>query len=93
MRKIIISFLFGLLLLGCNPKVEPPVSTPISTERIVTDGLGQKYRLIQPSKQLENGVVVIELWEKIGVTNRWYTPTLEWQMHPDSIPTFNSISK
>lgn len=37
---------------------------------------GQKYKLIRKSTTNSDGSVNVELWQKNGVTNYYYTPSL-----------------
>ena len=37
---------------------------------------GVKYKLVSPAKTNDNGIIDNELWQKEGVTNRYYTPSL-----------------
>lgn len=37
---------------------------------------GVKYKLISPAKTNDNGIIDNELWQKEGVTNVYYTPSL-----------------
>lgn len=75
-----------LILTGC-------ATTPQQPER-VTDEKGYVYELVQPA--ITNAAYTdIELWERINPadSNRWYTPSLDWQLHPGSVPSFKSVLK
>ena len=93
MKKLILSLVVGVLLVGCSAKEKAPISvvpavqqssnvpTFVSGLYIVTDLRGQKYKLIQPSYK-SNGQTYVSLWQKIEPlnTNNWYTPTLSSEM-------------
>jgi len=80
---------FALLsfLTGCRP---PQPSIP----ETVTDINGYVYRLISPEKSLGNGMVQVELWERIEPleTNHYYTPTLGSKINGGT-PIFISLSR
>ena len=66
----IICLLF--ILTGCeNSKIE-------NKKTIVVDN--QTYILVRPAYINDNGINDAELWEKVGVTNRYYTPSLDGKM-------------
>lgn len=75
-----------LILTGC-------ATAPPQPER-VTDGQGYLYELVQPA--ITNADFTdIELWERIQPqdTNRFYTPSLDWQLHPTNPPSFKSVMR
>lgn len=47
---------------------------------------GDTYTLVEPARGNQ-----VALWEKRGNTNYWYTPSLQWMVHPESPPSFNTI--
>lgn len=59
--------------------------TPAPTTVVVD---GNVYKKISPA----NGNQV-ELWEKKGDTNRYYTPSLEWMVHTNLTPSFNALPR
>ena len=92
MKKLIISLVVGVLLIGCSAKEKTPilpvqieqksnVSTFVSGLYIVTDVHGYKYKQFSPSYK-SNGLTYFSLWERIDppVTNRWYTPSLSTEL-------------
>lgn len=83
-----------LTLCSCTPKVDVP-DFQVPGVVIVTDTLGQKYRLVEREKSLGNNLTQAELWEKIEPldTNRWYTPSLGSKMDTNNPPIFNSLSR
>ena len=56
--------LFTFLAIGCAKTVEP----------VVIDG--HQYILIKPGKHNSDGTSDVPLYQRIGDTNRWYTPSL-----------------
>lgn len=76
--------LFLLLLTGC-------ATGPPQLER-ATNELGQVFELVQPA--IKDGAFTdIELWERVQPpdTNRWWTPSLDWTLHPGNAPSFKSV--
>lgn len=75
-----------LLLTGC-------ATAPTQPER-VTDEKGYVYELVQPAMRTAE-FEDIALWERIQPqdTNRWWTPSLDWQLHPQNVPSFKSVMK
>ena len=67
----------------------------IETPVIVSDVLGNEYRLVSKETKLADGSTVVELWERIKPldTNRWYMRTLSSIKDSNQIPTFVSIRK
>jgi hypothetical protein len=65
--------LIGVILFigACSPE-----SSTSSTEKKTIIVNGAKYTLIRKSSNHDEVVSNVELWEKEGVTNRYYTPSL-----------------
>lgn len=75
-----------IFLFGC-------ATAPPQPER-ATNELGQVFELVQPA--ITNAAYTdIELWERISPadSNRWYTPSLDWQLHQGNVPSFKSVMK
>lgn len=75
-----------LLFTGC-------ATAPTQPER-ATNEIGQVFELVQPA--ITNAAYTdIELWERINPsdTNRWYTPSLDWTLHPTNPPSFKSVMR
>ncbi len=72
----------GFLLAGCNKPTEG-----VKNATTVQVG-GATYTKIS---EAHDGY--LELWEKTGEPNFYYTPTLESTIHPERPPLFNSIPK
>jgi hypothetical protein len=94
MRNLWILLIAGTLV-GCSRPSVPPQQSPITTEIIVVDALGQKYRLVSEERRINDHLTQSELWEKIEPldTNRWYAPTLGSKLDSNKPPIFNSLSR
>lgn len=68
----IISLFLVILNLLCSGCADKKV---INGKCITVDGY--KYKLIRVGKPLENYISDAELWERVGVTNRYYTPSAD----------------
>lgn len=76
----------ALFLTGC-------LTTPPQPER-ATNEIGQVFELVQPA--ITNAAFTdIELWERVSPpeTSHWFTPSLDWTLHPTNPPSFKAILK
>ena len=64
MKITTLFLLIAILITGCSNKKTINVN-------------GQTYTLIRAGKTNVNGINDLELWERKGVTNRYYTPSLD----------------
>lgn len=64
MKITTLFLLIAFLIAGCSYKKTINVN-------------GQTYTLIRAGKTNVNGINDLELWERKGVTNRYYTPSLD----------------
>lgn len=62
MKKLLLCI--SIFFIGCSVNKSITVS-------------GQKYILIKPGKINPNGINDVPLYEKVGVTSRYYTPSLD----------------
>jgi hypothetical protein len=70
MKAKILLLITMAFLFGCNNK------------KIISID-GHTYTLIRAGQTNANGINDIELWERKGVTNRYYTPSIDGKfMHP-----------
>lgn len=69
MKRLLIFTCVLFVLVGCeNSKIE-------NKKTIAVDG--HSYVFIRAAHTNDNGLVDAELWERVGVTNRYYTPSLD----------------
>lgn len=61
--------IIGFVVAGCASK------SSVNEKFITVDGY--KYKLIRVSKPLESFISDAELWERVGVTDRYYTPSAD----------------
>ena len=59
----------------------------------IVDLTGKKYRKVTDEIVKPNGVTVVDVWERVGDKQSWYTPTLSSKMDKNSTPMFNSLSR
>lgn len=92
MKSVILTV---LMLTGCaTHSPVPPVATepPMTNEITGRGGMiavqvnGKFYRFVQAANGKTN-----ELWSKDGEAEHWYFPTIDWTLHPDHEPSFNSL--
>lgn len=65
-------FLILFVIVGCSQ----PNKSPTTSKRSVVVN-GSKYIFVKGATTNKNGVVDVELWEKEGITNKYYTPSLD----------------
>ncbi len=100
-------FICGCKKNTSKTQIETPLTTTqsVSEEKIapnvvdakigecVVDITGKKYRKITDEVTKPNGIIVADVWERIGDDKSWYTPTLSSKMDKNSTPVFNSLSR
>lgn len=61
---------------------------------MVVDVSGYQYRFIEKSKMISSDEKV-DIWERVKPvdTNKYYTPTLQWDLNPKDTPSFNTIDR
>ena len=83
MKNILFVLSLSVFLIGCGK------------QSVVTDSNGYQYKMIKSEQVSSNGQTSVALWQRVKPldTNRYYTPTLEWQTNTNGTPSFNPIAK
>lgn len=62
------------------------------TNQTVTDADGHQYQKVSDAVKIGENQEKVELWERVPPNPEYlYTPTLEWQLHPQIVPSFTAL--